>query len=836
MKSKLNKKAGLSLMTILFSLFVARQGIPFEIFAGPLPTNVNVSINTDTQVNAYYAGVSGLKGDALLGKLHTIIKDHEETSYSSASLIYKIIERNWDLSSLSAGELSNFDYDKDMPYLRKLYADYNDDINKADLYKNPNATLVSFEKEHIWAQSLGQFGRTYGAGSDLHALWAADTKGNSPAHSNYNFATPVIGITNYNNDHGTYVGRNGYIHGSTEKVFEPLDQYKGDIARAMFYMPARYYIYVDATRPKLQLVNGSPAALTASPSQPGLAGDLATLLEWNKLDPVDDYEIRRNNLIYNNYQGNRNPFIDHPEWADIAYDTSYDGIGANIGAETSSVGTNPAWQSPEKLMESISLNTSSAQLSFEVGESFELDGLIVTAHYDDESSKEVFSYSSSIQMGYLFEETGSISVTISYTEFGVTETASYSISVVAATKNLTHISLNTATVQTTFKFKEDFNYDNLIVTAHYDDSSNKIIGNYSISTPSMDAIGNQSISISFLGKTSSYSILVTNNNADFGTLIAGDLFISEYVLGTSYNKYIEIYNGTGFSVNLSDYWLRLYSNGASTPNNNVRLSGTLEHKSTIVYKHSSATLSLPNGVTEIANAAVNFNGDDAVALWKASTETFVDIFGVIGQDPGTAWTGGGSTTSNKTLVRKANISSGVNVNPVFLDSNGNDFDPSIEWNTYVIDTATYLGAHTMNNITASDALEQSIAYAKFFLEVTAPYCEVLNGGSVDWSYLSNEYSYMANLSKDRFYSESIEDDIAAAKERYQYLIEKYPTLASNNFIKNSAGNPYLSTSVPSVSTMDHYSDKNVMYWMVSLIVIISSLGVIFYLKKQESLS
>ena len=95
---------------------------------------------------------------------------------------------------------------------------------------------------------------------------------------------------------------------------------------------------------------------------------------------------------------------------------------------------------------------------------------------------------------------------------------------------------------------------------------------------------------------------------------ATDLFISEYIEGSSSNKYIEIYNGTGSSVDLSNYKLELYSNGASTATNSVILSGSLEHDASVVYKNSSAALTLPIGVTATVNSAVNFSGNDAVAL------------------------------------------------------------------------------------------------------------------------------------------------------------------------------------------------------------------------------
>ena len=174
---------------------------------------------------------------------------------------------------------------------------------------------------------------------------------------------------------------------------------------------------------------------------------------------------------------------------------------------------------------------------------------------------------------------------------------------------------------------------------------------------------------------------------------ATDLIISEYVEGSSSNKYIEIYNGTASSIDLSNYKLQLYSNGAleESPSQNVTLSGTLNSGQCIVYKNSSAGLTLPDGVTATTNSAVNFNGDDAVALYKTSDSSYVDIFGRIGEVPGTAWTGdGGYTTVDKTLVRKSSVTSGITTNP----SSG---FPTLatEWDMYDKNDVSHLGSHTM---------------------------------------------------------------------------------------------------------------------------------------------
>ncbi|MBL7980741.1 MAG: lamin tail domain-containing protein [Flavobacteriales bacterium] len=175
---------------------------------------------------------------------------------------------------------------------------------------------------------------------------------------------------------------------------------------------------------------------------------------------------------------------------------------------------------------------------------------------------------------------------------------------------------------------------------------------------------------------------------------ATDLFISEYVEGSSNNKYIEIFNGTGATVDLSDYRLRLYTNGSGTASNDVQLSGTLASGATVVYRNGAATI---YGGSATSNTAVGFNGDDAVALFKISSSANVDIFGRIGEDPGAAWTGtGGRTTVDATLVRNSGVLGGVTTNP------GSGF-PTLdaEWQVFGIDNVANLGSHTYNGQTRS---------------------------------------------------------------------------------------------------------------------------------------
>lgn len=167
---------------------------------------------------------------------------------------------------------------------------------------------------------------------------------------------------------------------------------------------------------------------------------------------------------------------------------------------------------------------------------------------------------------------------------------------------------------------------------------------------------------------------------------ATDLFISEYIEGSSNNKYIEIYNGTGSSVDLSNYQLLLFTNGANTASTSTTLSGTLNNNSVLVYKNSSAAIYSSSSTN---NSSVSYNGDDAIALYKISTSSYVDIIGRIGEDPGTSWTNGTFSTVDKTLVRKSNVLSGITVNPI------SGFPTlATEWDVYNTDDISNLGSHT----------------------------------------------------------------------------------------------------------------------------------------------
>ena len=156
----------------------------------------------------------------------------------------------------------------------------------------------------------------------------------------------------------------------------------------------------------------------------------------------------------------------------------------------------------------------------------------------------------------------------------------------------------------------------------------------------------------------------------------GELFISEYVEGSSYNKYIEIYNPTSQSIDLSSYVLKLEQDGKGTWTKEATLSGSLASKSVIIYKNSQATAY--TGEAIVNNDVINFNGNDPVGLFKNGE--LIDLFGASSETPGQAVA---DFAKDKTFRRKATVKAPSTV-----------FNAE-EWEVLAKDDVSGLGSHTM---------------------------------------------------------------------------------------------------------------------------------------------
>ncbi|MCB0823467.1 MAG: endonuclease [Bacteroidales bacterium] len=231
----------------------------------------------NAQPPGYYDSAIGLVGEPLKQALHEIIDDHVEYSYD-------------DLRDFI---LMDTDEDPDNPNnIILLYTGRSQNKNTFGGGAN------DWNREHVWAKSHGDFGTTPPAGTDAHHMRPTDASVNS-SRGNLDFDN---GGVQHPEATGCYYDNDSW---------EPRDEVKGDVARMIFYMSVRYE--GGGGEPDLEVVdevNTSPA-----PEH----GKFSTLYQWHQQDPPDAFEINRNEVIYS-YQGNRNPFIDHPEFLILIYD------------------------------------------------------------------------------------------------------------------------------------------------------------------------------------------------------------------------------------------------------------------------------------------------------------------------------------------------------------------------------------------------------------------------------------------------------------------------------------------------------------------------------------
>jgi len=184
---------------------------------------------------------------------------------------------------------------------------------------------------------------------------------------------------------------------------------------------------------------------------------------------------------------------------------------------------------------------------------------------------------------------------------------------------------------------------------------------------------------------------------------APDLFFSQYIEGAGFNKYVEIHNATCRDIDMAEYQVRTYHNGActtGTPTFTIPLVGFLNTGISFVLGHGDGTYPFANQVSD----SLQFNGDDAVVLYHVPTGKIVDIIGSICNDPGTAWTAaGGLRTENRNITRKACVFSGITVNPNLPGVNG-FATLATEWDTLDLATFEDLGEHSIKAVSYAFAV------------------------------------------------------------------------------------------------------------------------------------
>ncbi len=277
------------------------------------------TINTLAQIPTnYYDSAVGLSGYTLKSELHSIITNgHSDQGYDA--LYDGYVTTDSDNYYENDGSVLDM-YSENPSGTDPYYYTHNNLTCTGGL--NYDSENDCYNREHIVPQSV--FSSQNPMQGDIHQVVPSDGYVNN-RRSNYAFGE--ISSASWTSMNGSKVGSNTY--GSyTGTVFEPIDEFKGDIARMLFYFATRYETQVDSW--SHTMFNGTEDQVFAD-------WFLDMLLEWHTNDPVHQRELDRNQAAYD-YQGNANPFIDHPEWVNTIWNPTPD--NENPSAPTNLVVSN----------------------------------------------------------------------------------------------------------------------------------------------------------------------------------------------------------------------------------------------------------------------------------------------------------------------------------------------------------------------------------------------------------------------------------------------------------------------------------------------------------------
>jgi len=243
----------------------------------------------------YYAGVDTSSPENLRASLHNLIKGHQVYPYSSGST------DTWDILKLA---------DEDPTDSTKILDIYkNHSYIKGEEQDNGSCSTC-YNREHSWPNTYGFSNSGDTPYTDCHHLFLSD-KGYNSDRGSLPYGDCSSGCSEDPTEVNNGTGGAGMSNWYDGNVWETWPGRRGDVARAQFYMDVRYEGDVPG-EPDLVLTD-NPALIQSTSGSPAYMGLKSTLLQWSEDDPVDDLERQHNDVVYS-YQGNRNPFVDHPEW------------------------------------------------------------------------------------------------------------------------------------------------------------------------------------------------------------------------------------------------------------------------------------------------------------------------------------------------------------------------------------------------------------------------------------------------------------------------------------------------------------------------------------------
>ena len=275
---------------LLLSLFVV---LPVAVFA-QIPAG-------------YYNSAVGLSGQPLRVALRNIVRPHTMLSYTPglwnaySTTDVRADGKLWDIYSDIPGGTPAYLY---------VIGTTSSGGNQCGSV-SPTAEGSCYNREHTWPQS--KFNSDTPMQNDLFIVYPTDYFVNNQRGD---LPYGKVGTASQTFTNGSKIGNNVYAGAPTGNCYEPLDSFKGDLARNYFYVATCYWGADSASFVTWEIAYG----LTFKPWA------INMLLEWHHNDPVSQKELNRNNAVYA-LQHNRNPFIDHPEFADCIWGTSCTWVG-----------------------------------------------------------------------------------------------------------------------------------------------------------------------------------------------------------------------------------------------------------------------------------------------------------------------------------------------------------------------------------------------------------------------------------------------------------------------------------------------------------------------------
>ena len=417
------KKFGVIFLSIC--VFVCALGCWLGVFSHSTSTEIADAATSEYYTGTYYNGLDeSLVGDDFQDELAKLITSTHKTitTYGELMEVYKKADVN------SSGKLIQF------------YTGYTVSV--------PSNFNSGTNREHVWPQSLGGFGTSRG-GADGHHVRPADTSLNS-ARGNKDFAEVQQSQSNRVASSGT---ENPCY--ATSDYFYPGEGYRGATARILMYVQTRW-----EAEDNLRFVNTTGSA--------GSIGKIEDLMKWHIEEPPTAEEIKRNEEVFK-IQGNRNPFIDHPEYAEMIY--CYDGESYNNTLQ-SVVEKYGSYLDDEPAVEITSLSVSPTTETLAVGASTKLS----VSAYPTGASKAVTWTSSNPNVASVNNGTitaisaGTTTITAtSTTNTAIKATATITVKAVSA------IAITGNPTKTTYTAGDKFNPAGLTITATYTDKSTEVL-------------------------------------------------------------------------------------------------------------------------------------------------------------------------------------------------------------------------------------------------------------------------------------------------------------------------------------------------------------------------